>query len=139
MIPTWQHRLPTKSGGSLLLLGFVDITMLLLVFLVIGSGYMMMPAVEIEPPAVAKPVSSVVPKLVINLNKQGDLYFNYKPIADWDGLKAELAAVRAQSSEPPAILLRADKGADYQAVVQIMAITRQYDMRLFLWTEPETP
>jgi biopolymer transport protein ExbD len=138
MTPIWQHRLPTKAGGSLLLLGFVDITMLLLVFLVVGSGYMMMPAVEVEPPEVANPVNAVVPKLVINLNKQGDLYFNYKAIEDWDALKTELSAVKAQSTETPAILLRADKEADYQAVVQILAITRQYGMRVFLWTEPET-
>lgn len=138
-MPIWRRQLPTKPGSALLLLGFVDITLLLLVFMVIGSGYVMMPAVLVEPPEVAEPVPSVVPKLVITLNRQGKLYFNDKPIEDWDALRSELASVSSNSAAKPAILLRADKEADYQAVVQIMAITRQYGMRMFLWTEPETP
>jgi biopolymer transport protein ExbD len=149
LLPT----LPKPDGAFLIVLPLVDVLFLLLIFFMLGSSIVFQPGIQVDPPEVSTPPIIFADKLVITMTKENLLFFNDQPVHGMEDLAKRLDEVvnrynlvpgkegdgQRRRSRPPIIILKADKDAPYDDVVQIMSITRQFGARVFLVTRAMKP
>ncbi len=147
-----KHSLPRPSGVTIILTPLVDVFFLLMIFFMLGSSLVFQPGITVDPPEVDTVSRSFADKLVITLTKERMLFFNDQQVQGWNDLASKLDTVvyryslmpdkeggTSRKARPPVIIVKADKDAPYDDVVQIMSITRQYGARVFLVTRPVRP
>lgn len=148
-----KNDLPRPHGVALLITPVMDVLFLLLIFFMLGSSLVFQPGITVDAPQVDEPVESFADKLVITLTKEHLLFFNDQLVYSMNDLASKLdSAVNRynvitsrdgetirQRSRQPIIILKADKAAPYDRVVQIMSIARKYGAKVFLVTEAANP
>jgi biopolymer transport protein ExbD len=148
-----RPTLPQPDGACLFIVPLVNLLFLLLIFFMLGSTLVLQPGIEVAPPEVDEPVKGFVDKLVITLTKENLLFFNDQRVQSTEDLAQKLDAIVNRTaagggkegeagrrrSRPPVIILKADKDAPYDDVVQIMSITRKYGARVYLVTRAVKP
>lgn len=126
-------------SGQLELTPFVDVVLLLLIFFLLSSSYVLNPGVKIDLPESA--VSGDVKRtdLIITITKWREVRFRDKLIApDFEQLRRELQRMRpTHGEEIPRVVLRADRDIPLGLAIQIVGIVQDEGFPLVVDTQPE--
>lgn len=111
-------------------IGLTDIVLLLLIFFLLSSTYILQPGIKVELPE-AQVVETVERKiLTITIPLSGGVYLNDEPVSIGE-LPARLQQELAESADKD-IILRADEEIPFRRAVEIMDIARRVGAGRFL-------
>lgn len=110
-----------RYGGSTLsemnVVPLVDVVLVLLIIFMLTAQAMQF-GLEIEVPKVKTEKASAQDLNVVNINKEGELYFNDKPV-NINDLAAMVEANK--KSKEKIVYIRADKATPYDPIAQVVA------------------
>jgi biopolymer transport protein ExbD len=114
---------------------FIDVMLVLLIIFIITVPVMQQ-AVKVDlPQAAAKPLDEQAEHIRLSLDASGQYFLNDESVSD-ETLKQRLMAA-AQTAEPPALHISADKAVRYERVAQAMASAQQAGLsKIGFVTEP---
>ena len=104
----------------------VDILLVLLVFFIVTWNFSLAEKeLDVKIPAAthAKEANAYVGQVVVNVRTDGTIVFNHKPITA-DELVAKLREL-AKLFPDQAVILRGDKRANYDSIMNVLDICRQ--------------
>lgn len=110
-----------REAPVLNLSALIDIAFILVIFIVLGATFQRVKAVDVELPSADAKAEPPGEALVITVPAEGPVLFGARPVELAD-VRAELARVRA---EHDTVVLLADKQADVQRAVRILADAQQ--------------
>ncbi len=140
-VRNFVSRLPVRAGSGLMLTPLVDVILLLLIFILLGSSLLQVPGFKVELPEVLEARFDTADKLVISMRRLSDgseIFFNTKVIPDFHVLENELGKYKRTRStrvRRPIVILRADKNVPLDDLTTIMDICRRQEITLFIVTE----
>ena len=78
-----------KPLASFTFVSLTDIVLLLLIFFLLASSFLLQPGIKVKLPKAQAVETDAEKNIVLTLTKDGVLYLNYQPIA-WDDLSTRL-------------------------------------------------
>lgn len=138
----FTSRIESPRLGVQALTPLIDIGLLLLIFLLVGSSVVKLPpGVPIKLPELSGTTPggseyAVADKLVISYTRERLIFFADQPVSDEQDLENELIKAVGARTRKPVIILRADKELPYQDIVNILSITRRHAAEVYLLTDP---
>ena len=118
-----KRRKPTINITSL-----IDVLFLLLIFFMVSSTFKQEDeAIDITLPTAGTSAAQTLDFTEVLVNGEGVLFFKGK-MADIDTVKEQLRAIVAENPEAR-VILRADAGADWQPIVQVMDMAREVGVK----------
>jgi biopolymer transport protein ExbD len=92
--------------------------------------------VELNLPVAGDLPGTDQPTVAVAVDRDGQYYFDNQRLLPSE-LKTRLRSVARQTALPPALLVQADKAANYEALVRLTALARDAGIRqAFLATAP---
>lgn len=126
-----------RYGGSTLsemnVVPLVDVVLVLLIIFMLTAQAMQF-GLEIEVPKVKTEKASAQDLNVVNINKEGELFFNEKPV-NINDLAAMLDANK--KSKEKIVYIRADKATPYDPIAQVVAELTEAKIGVRLVTETD--
>ncbi len=114
-----------------------DIVLLLLIFFLLTSQFVVQTGVKVKLPAAKNMEQSIPTKLVVSITEEGKIYLGSKPV-DVASLPAELEGLKQQSTEDN-LIIRADKSVNIETVIKVIDAARSVGLDKFtIETEKET-
>ncbi len=111
-------------------IGLTDIVLLLLIFFLLSSTYILQPGIKVELPE-AQVVETVEREiLTVTIPLSGGVYLNDEPVSIGE-LPARLQQELAESADKD-IILRADEDIPFKRAVEIMDIAKRVGAGRFL-------
>jgi len=151
----WQTDFKVEPGNYPLI-ALVDLFFILIIFFLIVNSVVFWPGTKVETslalPRIAHAQRHEADKLIITITRSGQIYFNEKSL-DWHGLEKELgnrvresgiAAARRMNVTPeqaveqgraPMVVLRADKGLQYDVITNVISMARSLGLGVYLVTD----
>lgn len=125
-----------RSGGSSLaeinVTPFVDVVLVLLIIFML-TAHVMEFGIQIDVPKVTQVKESAQELPVVNINRQGDLFLNEKPIK-----LVEIAdAIHQRFGSPKGVYLRADRQTQWEEVAQVAAVLGDAKFPIDIVTQPD--
>jgi biopolymer transport protein ExbD len=126
-----------RTAPAVIIVALIDVLIVLLIFLMVTTTFKQQPAMRLALPESSQALKSGAnenPPLIVSIapgaNGQGQLYFGLKssPVtADQllSQLKMRVAETRLVRQPPPKLAIRADKGAPWGKVVQVMDLAKE--------------
>jgi biopolymer transport protein ExbD len=113
----------------------LSVAMVLLMFLLLGSGYVAVPGVAVQMPAVSAGVAPPEQATIIAVSKNGTLFLQGMPVSA-ESLPAKLASV-LKGKPDRTVQLRTDRNAPLGQTLHLLEIARSAGAtRLTIGTEP---
>jgi len=106
----------------------VDVMLVLLIIFIITIRVIIQQVNVDLPKATNLPTQTKPENITIAVDKQGGIYWNTKPLADQNELKAKLRSIVAQDPQPE-VHIRGDSQSRYQYVGQVLVATQQIGIR----------
>ncbi|MDR1191160.1 MAG: biopolymer transporter ExbD [Verrucomicrobiales bacterium] len=126
-------------GGALDLTPLVNVVLLLLVFFLLGSTFVIQPGIRVNPPVAFTSSGMRDIRYVINVTAQNPplIFFNNQ-LVTLEDLQAELKQLAARQPNT-VVALRADQQVPYGAVVDIMTRAINAGVHILNATQPPAP
>ena len=125
-----------RAGGSSLseinVTPFVDVVLVLLIIFML-TAHVMEFGIQIDVPKVSEVKDSAQELPVVNINRQGDLFLNEKPIK----LVEIPDAIHARFGQPKAVYLRADRQTIWEPIAQVAAALGAAKLQVNIVTQPD--
>lgn len=135
-----QFRRRLSPNANVDLVPMIDVVFQLVVFFMVSSTFVMTPGIALDLPAASSDEQVVMNRLVVTVASPEEIYLNRRELT-LDGLGralAELARDEADEEGVRSIVLEADRGVNYELIVQVLAIMRQNGFRaVSMRTAPE--
>jgi len=113
-----------------------DIVLLLLIYFLLTSTYVLQPGIKVKMPRAASGETDKEDKIYLTLAKNDRIYLNDKPVS-LDGLGAQIRPLLAHRSEKT-VVIRADKDLTLEATIRVVDVAKMAGAEKFLIaTEPE--
>jgi biopolymer transport protein ExbD len=106
----------------------VDVMLVLLIIFIITIRVIIQQVPIDLPKATNLPTQTKPENITIAIDKNGGIYWNTKPLADQNELKAKLRAIVSQDPQPE-VHIRGDSNSRYQYVGQVLVATQQIGIR----------
>jgi biopolymer transport protein ExbD len=106
----------------------VDVMLVLLIIFIITIRVIIQQVPIDLPKATNLPTQTKPENITIAVDKNGGIYWNTKPLADQNELKAKLRAIVSQDPQPE-VHIRGDSNSRYQYVGQVLVATQQIGIR----------
>jgi biopolymer transport protein ExbD len=100
----------------------VDVVLVLLIIMMVSATYIVSQSLKVELPKTASSDETVAKTYVVTVTKEGNYYFNDKPITQ-SALQAELRAAHAASGEAN-LVITADEDAHHGKVVHVIDLAK---------------
>ncbi len=114
-----------------------DIVLLLLIFFLLTSQFVVQTGVKVKLPAAKNMEQSVPTKLVVSITEEGKVFLGSKAV-DVAALPAELDGLKQQNDENN-LIIRADKSVQIDLVIKVIDAARSVGIDKFtIETEKET-
>ncbi len=114
-----------------------DIVLLLLIFFLLTSQFVVQTGVKVKLPSAKNMEQSVPTKLVVSITEEGKVFLGSKSV-DVASLPAELEGLKQQSDENN-LIIRADKSVQIDLVIKVIDAARSVGIDKFtIETEKET-
>ncbi len=120
---------------------FISVFFLLVILMLLASGFVFIPGVRIELPQAADLPGVDGPTVVVAVDAEGHFYFEHQ-LCDETVLKQRLVAAVARSPQPLTLVVQADRNAQVDIVnVRLPTIARAAGIRQLLQAvrRPEVP
>jgi biopolymer transport protein ExbD len=125
-----------KPMVSINAVSMTDMVMLLLIFFLLSSSFIIQPGIQVKLPKAATTEVQSERNIVVTLTAKGDLYLNQGKIAV-NELAVQLLHEMARSDDRT-IVVRADQDVNVQQLVQVMDIAKSVGADKFLIATQET-
>jgi biopolymer transport protein ExbD len=106
----------------------VDVMLVLLIIFIITIRVIIQQVPVQLPKATNLPTQTKPENITIAVDKQGNIYWNTKPLSSQDELKAMLRSIVRQEPQPE-VHIRGDADVRYQFVGQVLVDTQQIGIR----------
>jgi biopolymer transport protein ExbD len=106
----------------------VDVMLVLLIIFIITIRVIIQQVAVELPKATNLPTQTKPENITIAIDKQGDIYWNTRPLAGQEELKQKLREIVAKDPQPE-IHIRGDSNVRYQFVGQVLVATQQIGIR----------
>jgi biopolymer transport protein ExbD len=106
----------------------VDVMLVLLIIFIITIRVIIQQVQLDLPKATNLPTQTKPENITIAIDKQGDIYWNTKQLADQNDLKNRLREIVKQDPQPE-VHIRGDANVRYQFVGQVLVATQQIGIR----------
>src|SRR5271170_619586 len=117
----------------------VDVMLVLLIIFIITIRVIIQQVAVELPKATNLPTQTRPENITIAIDKQGDIYWNTKQLADQEELKTKLRGI-AREEPQPEVHIRGDSNVRYQFVGQVLVATQRIGIRKVAFiTEPDRP
>ena len=131
-----------KPSVSFSAIGLTDIVLLLLIFFLLSSTFILQPGIQVDLPEAQVAETVEQQTLTVTIQASGALYLNDEPVSLSD-LPARLQQAIAGGAEKD-IILRADERVPFKRAVEVMDIAKRVGGGRFLVAtrpseEPGTP
>ena len=113
--------------GQLDVAPFLTVLFLVLMF-VLMTGMIYTPGVRIQLPAASGLAGAASPGVAVAVDANGQLYFENQRIEE-TLLRARLRERAVASSEPPALILHADRAVKYDILLRLTLLAREAGLR----------
>jgi biopolymer transport protein ExbD len=100
----------------------VDVVLVLLIIMMVSATYIVSQSLKVELPKTASSDETVSKTYVVTVTKEGNYYFNDKPITQ-SALQTELRAAHAASKEAN-LVITADEDAHHGKVVHVIDLAK---------------
>jgi biopolymer transport protein ExbD len=110
---------------------FVDVVLVLLIIFMM-TAHVMEFGIEVDVPKTRTVKDSAKDLAVINITRDGDLYLNEKPVK-----LLELGSILQSRYRGQSVYLRADKGAVWDPIAQVMSELNDAKVTVNVVTQPE--
>jgi biopolymer transport protein ExbD len=117
--------------GRLDMTPLIDVVLLLLLFFILASSYVLQPGIRVELPLGGKISPLPGKQYILTLTSSGLLFFGDQML-EWADLPESLEEGR-ESGEERSLLIRADGRVTYEQLARIMEIARQSGFRSITW------
>ena len=111
---------------------FVDVLLVLLIIFML-TAHVMEFGIEVDVPKVRQVKDSAQELPVVSVTRDGNLYLNEKPV----NINALPDEIRARFGSNKAVYLRADKGALWDPIAQVMSELGRAGLQINAVTQPE--
>ncbi|MCH2176362.1 MAG: biopolymer transporter ExbD [Lentisphaeria bacterium] len=131
-------RLPVRPGFGIIYVPVLDLIFLLIIFILLGSGYVYVQGVKIEPPEIVLSDFATANKQIITFKNENQIFFNEKPVRSIQHLKQEVLNVLPEGSQAdsltrrPLIILNADKSVDLDQMLKISQMAEELNIDLII-------
>lgn len=113
-----------------------DIVLLLLIFFLLTSQFVVQTGVKVKLPAAKNMEQSLPTKLVVSITEEGKVFLGSKAV-DIASLPAELEELKRQSAEDN-LIIRADKSVNIETVIKVIDASKSVGIDKFtIETEKE--
>ena len=113
-----------------------DIVMLLLIFFLLTSQFVIQTGVKIQLPGAKQNEQAVPSKLVVSIDKEGKVYVGTEEIS-LDRLAGKLDEIKRNTNET-ALVIRADKASNLDVVIRVIDEAKGVEIEKFtIETEKE--
>jgi|ERR1700691_2897284 biopolymer transport protein ExbD len=106
----------------------VDVMLVLLIIFIITIRVIIQQVPVELPKATNLPTQTKPENITIAIDKQGDIYWNTRPLAGQEELKQKLREIVAKDPQPE-VHIRGDSNVRYQFVGQVLVATQQIGIR----------
>jgi biopolymer transport protein ExbD len=106
----------------------VDVMLVLLIIFIITIRVIIQQVAVELPKATNLPTQTKPENITIAIDKQGDIYWNTRPLAGQEELKQKLREIVAKDPQPE-VHIRGDSNVRYQFVGQVLVATQQIGIR----------
>lgn len=120
---------------------FIGVFFLLVILMLLASGFVFIPGVRIELPQAADLPGIDGPTVVVAVDEEGNFYFENQ-LCDETALKQRLVAAVARSPQPLTLVVQADRKAQVDIVnVRLPTLARSAGIRQLLQAvrKPDVP
>ena len=127
-----------RTAPAVIIVALIDVLIVLLIFLMVTTTFKQQPAMKLTLPDSSQAMKSGAnenPPLVVNISAEG--VFRFGPKGDAvtpDQLRSQLmtrvAETRLVKQPEPKLAIRADKGAPWGKVVQVMDIAKEANIKI---------
>ncbi len=100
----------------------VDVVLVLLIIMMVSATYIVSQSLKVELPKTASSDETVAKTYVVTVTKEGNYYYNDKPITR-DGLAKEFRAAHAASKDAN-LVITADEDAHHGKVVSVIDLAK---------------
>lgn len=112
----------------------IDVLFLLLIFVMLSSSFVKVSGIKVDLPAVEAQRSLSVEKVVVTVDRNGQIFFKSSPIT-MEGLKQQMGDLNT-ASDSATIILRADTKTPFGTVAKIMSLAEEARLNVFVATIP---
>ncbi len=128
-----QFRRRLSPNANVDLIPMIDVVFQLVVFFMVSSTFVMTPGIALDLPAASTDEQVVMNRLVVTVVSRDEIYLNRQDLT-FGGLDEALSGLADEATEENeegvrSIVLEADKGVEYELVVQVLAVLRQHGFR----------
>lgn len=117
--------------GRLDMTPLIDVVLLLLLFFILASSYVLQPGIRVELPLGGQVGPLPGRQYILTLTSSGLLFFGDQ-LLEWGELPSRLSERRAESEER-SLVIRADGRVSYEQLARIMQIARQSGFDSITW------
>jgi biopolymer transport protein ExbD len=108
---------PVKKIG-INLTPLIDVLFILIIFFTVSSTFLEQPGIELKIPEAESSQSHTAQKVIIYIDKDGNLYLNDDPVGMEDVAESVEKLISAQTDK--SVILRADENVSHGSVITIM-------------------
>jgi biopolymer transport protein ExbD len=111
----------------------VDVLFLLLIFFMLSSSFVQLSGITVEVPKTSKVTTRGVLKMVVIVDKYGNVFFNDIPIKNLDDLRIKFDESH-QRGYKSSVIVRADTKAPFGIVAQLISLANERKLSAFIET-----
>jgi len=126
----FEHKNGDDIIASINVTPLVDIMLVLLIIFMLVSTFMLKEAIEVELPHAATGAEVNKRTVSIIISKDGDYFIGSEQIAGLDGLRARMAAEKAENREVQ-VIIAADRSVLHGTVVTVIDLLRRLEIYNF--------
>ena len=116
---------------------FASVLFVFIILLLVQSSLVFTPGISVRLPEAVDLSGTTNPKLVVTVDDGGQIYFQNQ-ITDERSLSERLSSEVNRDEGPLTLLIQADRGAKYDALVKLAIIAREVGIReVFFATRPK--
>ena len=116
---------------------FLAVAFIVVLFFVVQSALVFTPGVKVQLPAAEGFSGTANPTLAVAMDSAGQLYFDNQVIGG-EALREKLARAVKETGKPLTLVIQADEGVSYQAVIALGKLGRDLGFReVLLATRPK--
>jgi biopolymer transport protein ExbD len=126
-------------GGPIEMTALIDVVLLLIIFFMLSSTFVLQPGVKVTPPRTGVAGGITNSRYVINVvNNNPPMIFFNDQITDLKNLAAQLAAISNERGERT-VVLRADKDVSHGTVSEILGLAIRARVSVLLASDTPPP
>ena len=127
-----------RTAPAVIIVALIDVLVVLLIFLMVTTTFKQQPGLKLALPESSQALKSGAndsPPLIVSIDAGGQFRYGLKsdPVTPADllsRLKLRVAETRLVRQPEPKLAIRADKGAPWGKVVQVMDIAKESNIKI---------